>query len=150
MKHYLLAALLLAGLGGCSSEETGPQTVTAAFSQDFSLRYRQSANLPTTVSPELTVAVSELAYSICPKNVNCVAPDYADPTLTITAANGQQQQLKLPVEGIRPYSPAWIDTASVRANGRRYVVYYRSWAADRSKDTPGRADITINLRVEKP
>ena len=151
MKYYLLAASLLAVLGGCSSKEDGPQTVAAAFDQDFSLHYRQSASLPAAASaPELTIAVAELDYSICPKNVNCVAPDYAAPTLTITAANGQPQQLKLPVEGIRPYSPTWIDTASVRANGRRYVVYYRSWTADRSKDMPGRADITLNLRVARP
>ncbi|MFD2787543.1 hypothetical protein [Hymenobacter rubripertinctus] len=154
MKHYLLAAALLPALAACHNsdkDDAAPAAIAAGFSQDFALHYRQQATLPTAQAPELTVLVEDLQFSICPKNTNCLLPDFAAPTLAITAADGSTQQLKLPRDFSRDMRPAWIDTAGVRANGRRYVVYYRNWSFDAAKqDNPQKQDFTISLRVERP
>lgn len=154
MKQYLLAAALLPALTAChksDKDDTTPAVITTGFSQDFALRHRQSATLPTAQTPELTLLVEDLRFSICPKNVNCIAPDFAAPTLAITAADGSTQQLKLPRDLPRVSNPNWLDSASVRANGRRYVVYYKSWALDAGRqDDPRKQDFILNFRVEKP
>ncbi|MBT9394466.1 hypothetical protein KLP40_14940 [Hymenobacter sp. NST-14] len=154
MKHYLLAAALLPALAAChksDNDDAAPAPVAAEFNQDFALRYRQSATLPTAQTPELTLLVEDLQFSICPKNVNCFLPDFANPTLAIAAADGSTQQLQLARNIASPSSPNWIDTASIRANGRRYVVYYKSWALDAGRqDSPRKQDFTLNFRVEKP
>ena len=154
MKHYLLAAALLPVLAACHNsdkDDATPTSIAAGFSQDFTLRHHQQATLPTAQTQELTLLVEDLQFSICPKNVNCLAPDFAAPTLAITAADGSSQQLKLPQDLPRISNPNWIDSASVRANGRRYVVYYKSWALDAGRqDSPRKQDFTLNFRVEKP
>ncbi|SHJ29323.1 hypothetical protein SAMN02745146_2787 [Hymenobacter daecheongensis DSM 21074] len=153
-KHLLLSALSLSLLACEKADRENdviPASITTAFNQDFALSYRQQATLPAATNPELTVAVSAMQYSFCPKDVICCfVPNFVDPTLTITDAQGQSQQVKLPANQPRNYNPTWIDTISVRANGQRYVVYYTKWDVKPGCDQPGIKDISVRLRVLKP
>lgn len=154
--RYLFAIVLplpLLLLAACneSGSDAEPQAVTTAFGQDFTLRYRQSARLPTAANPELVVRVDDLQFTICPKNVNCLVPDFAAPTLAITGLDGQTQLLKMPTGNKLTVSRQYPDSASFRANGRRYVMYYTEWKLNPAKqDNPTRQDFTLSLRVEKP
>lgn len=145
----LLLLPLLAIFASCNSE-VEPQAVSSAFDQGFDLRYRQSATLPSVAPPELTVLVEDLQFSICPSNARCSVPDHVLPTLAISGRDGQTQLLKLPSSGRLFVNSQYPDSASVRANGRRYVVYFTEWKLAAGKqDTPSKQDFTISLRVEK-
>ena len=151
MKKLLFLLALGLHLTACDkTTDSGPAAVAAPFNQAFELRYQQAARLPAGTAPELTIAVTDLAYSFCPPNARCIAPDYVDPTLRITDARGQSQFLTLPVRPRRLYHPDWIDTASIRANGRRYVVYYTKWDVNKAATSPQQEHIAVSLRVTKP
>ncbi|UOQ81466.1 hypothetical protein [Hymenobacter sp. 5414T-23] len=126
-----------------------PATVNSAFDQEFALNYRQQAFLPSTNQPELTVEATELSYAFCPRNARCLIPDYVWPTLTVTDAQGLTQQIKLPANQERTYTAGWIDTTSVRANGRRYLLYYLNWQVQPGNDAPQKKDITTRYRISK-
>ncbi|RFP63754.1 hypothetical protein D0N36_17625 [Hymenobacter lapidiphilus] len=150
--HIPTALLLLALLAACTScgSEAEPKVVATAFGKDFDLHYRQSATMPSVASPELTVLVEDLQFSICPSNARCSVPDHVLPTLAISGHDGQTQLLKLPSSGRLIVNSEYPDTTSVRANGRRYVVHYTSWKlAANKQDNPAKQDFTISLRVEK-
>jgi hypothetical protein len=151
MNKYLFISLL--GLSSVACKKTDPDVgahtpLAAGFDQSFSLHYQQSALLPTFNQPELTVAVADLNYTFCPKNVQCVVGTSAWPTLRITDAQGQAQQVKLPTNLVRP-NPAWLDTTSLRANGQRYLLYYTKWELDAGQDSPQKKDFSIVLRITK-
>lgn len=105
-----------------SDSDSGPTPAEAAFEQDFTLYYQQLARLPAAGNPELSVTVTELHYTFCPKNAMCLVADFVDPTLNITDAQGQTQQVTLPRRPKTTYNPAWIDTTNTRANARRYLL----------------------------
>ncbi|NVO85228.1 hypothetical protein [Hymenobacter terrestris] len=151
---YLLLALLLPLLAAaCSTKysDAVPRTVVAAFYQDFTLQYSQTATLPQASQPELTVLVEELDYQICPKNARCSLPDLVSPTLAVTGVDGQTQLLKMPSAGQQQINSSLAaDTVSIRANGRRYVVYYKNWGGDFDQDKPAREDFRLTFRVAKP
>ncbi len=154
MKKYILLPLLGLSLITCKKGEEEPripETVTAAFDQDVDLRYRQQALVPTANQPELTVQLTDLSYSFCPKNVRCFIADFVWPTVKITDAQGQVQELRQLGKVVHTYNPAWTDTASVRANGRRYVVQYTRYNLDEySREEPQKEDITVTIRITKP
>ncbi|MCB2408765.1 hypothetical protein [Hymenobacter lucidus] len=138
MKSTLLFLIAALSLGACQKSTVdpaiAPQDFGIDFSRDFALHYQQQASLPTATSPELTVRLDEVKYSYCPEAVTCVVGSMAWPVLTITDAQGHKQQLSLPHHGPRPYSAAWLDTTSVRANGRRYLLTYTLWEIERTLD----------------
>ena len=153
MKKYLLLAVVGLHLGACKKDDATNQNtapVAAAFDQSFSLHDQQQALLPAFSNPELTIALKDLQYTYCPPNLNCLVGTFVSPTLSITDALGVNQQLTLPLVRPRVYNPAWIDTASVRANGRRYVVYYTKWEIGPFKNSPAKKDISVQLRVTRP
>ncbi|WBA43474.1 hypothetical protein [Hymenobacter canadensis] len=156
MKQSLLFAALVVGLGACqksdNNEDATPAAMEAAFSQDFTLSYRQQALLPTVAQPELTVELADLQYSICPKNARCFTANFVFPLLAITDAQGRTQQLKMPVNNTTGLQTgAFIDTASVRANGRRYLVQYTSWQAkETDRNYAEKQDLSVKLRITKP
>ncbi|AII53420.1 hypothetical protein [Hymenobacter sp. APR13] len=154
MKQYLLLAALTVSLGACqetdSNEDATPVAIEAQFSQDFTLSYRQQAILPTVIQPELTIELVDLQYSICPKNARCFGANFAFPILAVTDAQGQTQQLKMPVNhttGLRYGS--FVDTTSVRANGRRYLLQYTEWSVKSDCDQPEKKDLSVALRITK-
>ena len=149
-KHFLLLFIGL-HLLACSKDSTEPvpAAIITAFGQEFDLRYRQQALLTALQSPELTVKLTDLSYAICPKNSLCFLPDSATPTLAITDAQGQTQQLILGGSHPRPNTFDYLDSASVRANGRRYMVYFTKWRIDGAASAPQQKDFLITLRVAK-
>ncbi|MDB5235408.1 MAG: hypothetical protein JWR44_2401 [Hymenobacter sp.] len=160
MKKHLVLALGALAFSGCakkdSADENGPATVTAAIGQDFSLSYQQKARVPALGSPELTLTVTELQYAFCPKNMLCIVADFVAPTLSIADAQGQTQVLTLPRTPNRVSSAAWIDTTSIRANSRRYLITYvrwdianGAWNAPGGPGYPAKGDISVVLRVTK-
>lgn len=152
MKKYLLLFTTGLSLAACKTTdeiEAVPIAIASAFDQNFSLLYRQQAMLSTASQPELTVEVTDLNYAFCPRNAYCLVANFVAPTLSVTDAQGKTQQLRLPIHQERPYTPVWIDTASVRANNQRYVFYYTEWTVDDARDQPGKKDITVTLRVTK-
>ncbi|MBC6609843.1 hypothetical protein H8B15_02850 [Hymenobacter sp. BT507] len=150
-KHLLLfgAALSLTACYTTDEGEAIPSSIVADFDQEFTLNYQQQARLDAASQPELIVEVTDMQYKICPKNVICFSPDVVAPTLRITDAQGNTQQMKVPVDSRPLYTPKWIDTTSVRANGRRYMLYYTQWEVDQMRDKPGKKDIAITLRITK-
>lgn len=154
MKKHLYIGALSLFLSSCNKEDgensAAPFPVTSGFDQTFPLHYRQSATLPLPNPPELTVEVTELRYAICPKNTNCFAPDFAAPTLRITDAQGQAQQVIIPDNTFGNRTSAWIDTASFRANGRRYLLTYVDWEVDGDYQSAKKKDIFVELRITKP
>lgn len=154
MKYYSFLLLLGLSLAGCnksdSESEPAPSSISTNFEQDFTLFYQQRAALPLLGTPELTVVLSDLDYTYCPKEVTCIVGTNVFPTVSITDAQGQLQQLAFPLSRPRNYNPAWIDTVSFRANSRRYVLYYKKWDIKESGNQPLKKDISITLRVGKP
>lgn len=153
MKQYVTIGTLTLALLSCKKEEGEPDMtlpIAAGFNQDFALYYRQQAALPASSRPELTVEVAELRYFICPKNARCFAADFAVPTLRIIDAQGQPQQLVIPANTFGHRTSEWIDTASFRANGRRYLMTYLSWKVKGDYQSATGEDISVALRVTKP
>ncbi|GAA4008129.1 hypothetical protein GCM10022408_20310 [Hymenobacter fastidiosus] len=161
MKNYLLLATLGLSLAACQKDEKEdeayvvPAPVTVAFNQDFSLTYQQLAQIPTAPNPELQVALAEVQYTYCPagacsdnSSLVCAVGTNVFPRLRVTDAAGQSQQIALPANRPAAGTPNWIDTTSVRANGRRYVLYYVKWKM--LKCNPARHDFSVTLRVTKP
>jgi hypothetical protein len=153
VKHYLFIGTLALSLFSCKKDDCAdsaiPTSVTAGFNQDFRLYYRQQASLPASNPPELVLEVADLLYTICPKNANCFTPDFAVPTLRITDAQGQSQEVTIPTNTFGHRTPAWIDTASFRANGRRYLLTYVDWKVKGDYSSGKREDISVGLRVTK-
>ena len=153
VKQHLTIGALALGLLSCKKDDATPvvpSPITADFNQKFSLYYRQQAALPTASPPELSLEVTELRYTICPKNANCFVADFAAPTLRITDAQGQSQQVTIPANTFGNRTPDWIDTASFWANGRRYLLTYVDWKAKGDYHSAKREDIFVELRVTKP
>ncbi|GAB3294997.1 hypothetical protein ACFQT0_22420 [Hymenobacter humi] len=166
MKKYVFLAACGLLLAACYKADTtdGPAPVAAGFDQAFTLQYRQEAELPLRQSPELTIGLADLSYSFCPPNAMCFAPDFVAPTLRITDAQGLTREVKMPAFGHEPRNQGWIDSTSIRANSRRYVLYYTSWNTswNRRKATSStwitsknsinsqKQGITVQLRVAKP
>ena len=148
MKKLFLLIFLGLHLLACS-KDTGPvpDAITTAFGQEFDLRYQQQAQLPALQSLELRVKLVDLQYAFCPKNSICFLPDRVFPTLEFSDAQNQTQQVKLALQ--LNSQPNWIDSAGVRANGRRYVVYFTKWRIDGTPDGPQRKDLVVTLRVAK-
>lgn len=155
MQQSLLFAALVVVLGACqkseNDEDVTPATIESEFSQDFTLGYRQRALLPAATQPELTVELTDLQYSICPKNARCFGANFVFPILAITDAQGQTQQVKMPANhttGLR-YGP-FVDTTSIRANGRRYLLQYTEWRVKADCEQPEKKDLSVALRISKP
>ncbi|GAA4008121.1 hypothetical protein GCM10022408_20300 [Hymenobacter fastidiosus] len=130
--------------------DVAPAAVVAAFNAEFSLHYQQAARLPAATQPELTVEVTDLDYFFCPKDVLCCfVTSFVAPTLSVTDAQGRVQQVKLTANASREYTPAWIDTTSVKANGQRYVLYYTKWNTGSRREQAGKKDVSVTLRVTK-
>lgn len=154
MKQSLLFAALVVNLSACqksdNNEDVTPAAIESKFSQDFTLGYRQQAMLPTATQPELTVELTDLQYSICPKNARCFGANFVFPILAITDAQGQTHQIKMPVNhttGLR--NGSFVDTTSIRANGRLYLLQYTDWAVRAGCDQPERKDLSVDLRIIK-
>lgn len=151
MKKYFLFSFLGLHLLACSKDSAGPfpAPTATAFNQEFDLRYQQQALLTSLQNPELTVKLADISYAICSKNSICFMADYAAPALDITDAQGQTQQLTLGLRVPRPITPDYIDSASVRANGQRYRLYFVRWRLNGAPDSPQKKDFTVTLRVTK-
>lgn len=154
MKKYLLVATLGLGLTACSKAEeenkVKPTAITTSFDQDFNLNYRQQATISSSNQPELTVMAEDLDYQFCPKNAYCSTADFVSPTVSVTDIAGQTQQVKMSTYGRHSNYPNWTDTISVRANGKRYVLYYITYEVEAVRDNPRKKDISVKLRVTKP
>ncbi|WP_310395438.1 hypothetical protein [Hymenobacter sp.] len=152
MTKFLSLFALVLSLTACekASPEPNAGPVISDFDQEFSLNYQQQARLRTANAPELAVTLAELEYTYCPENVFCFVGTFVAPSLNITDAQGQTQQLTLPLAGNLTNSAAFIDSASVLANSRRYVVYYTKWNIRNVKNYPEKQDISVQLRIVKP
>lgn len=153
MKKYLLLAVISLSLGACqkADEEVIPNAITSAFDQDFTLNYRQQALLPSSSQPELTIRLADLQYNFCPKDVICCfMPNSVAPIFNVTDEQGQTQEVKLPIYSLNRNYPNWIDTISVRANGRRYILYHTKYNVKEGNDQPEKKDISVDLRITKP
>lgn len=151
-KHLLLATFGLI-VFSCTKadEDVMPSAITSTFDQDFVLSYRQQALLSSSSQPELTVGLADLQYKFCPKDVICCfMPNSVAPTFNVTDEQGQTQEVKLPMYSMNRNYPSWLDTISVRANGRRYLVYYIKYDVKEGTDQPEKKDILIGLRITKP
>lgn len=141
-------------LAACASSEKEndvvPKPITSSFNQDFSLNYQQQASLPLTGQTELTVTTTDLRYAICPKDSRCFTADFVWPTLSIVDAQGQTQEIQMPSNQQQVFSTSFLDTTSVRANGRRYVLQYTRYQVEIGDDTPQKKDISVVLRVIQP
>jgi hypothetical protein len=153
MKKYLLLLAFSVSLLACDknsrNNDVVPAAISSAFDQEFMLNYRQQALLPSATRPELIVEATDLTYSFCPKGSYCFVADFVWPTLTITDAQGQSQEIKLPVNKERTYAGLNIDTTSVRANGRRYLLHYLDWQVPTNIENPQKKDITARYRISK-
>ena len=153
MKKHLLVVALGLGITACSKAEeendVTPAAITAAFDQDFNLNYRQQATISSSSQTELAVAVEDLQYGFCPKSAYCFIADFVNPTISVTDIGGQTQHVKLPVVGRTNLSYNWIDSASVRANGKRYVLYYMMYEVKAERDNPEKKDISVKLHIAK-
>lgn len=151
MKKYVLGSMMLLTLGACqdSASDAAPSAIAAEFNQDFALNYRQQATLPTASLRELTLVVTDIQYSFCPKNARCFTADFVAPTVQVTDAQGQTQQVKMPANQPSAATSNWIDTTSLRANGRRYTLYYKRWIVTENVEQPQRKDLTVVLHVAR-
>jgi hypothetical protein len=151
-KHFLLCLL---GLNIAACKKTGPApdnaSVAPNFAQEFTLYPQQQAHISGTGARKLTVTLTDLDFTYCPPNVNCFVGTFVSPKLSITDAQGQTQQLALPLTRVRSQNPAWIDTTTIRANGQRYLVYYHKWniAPPPAGRNLQKKDISVTLRVTK-
>ena len=151
MKNYLLLCLLGLSLGACNKNTPAPDNSAPNFNQEFTLYPQQQAQLPGSGTPELTVALTDLDFTYCPPTAACLTGTYVFPKLSITDAQGQSQQLALPLVRVRTFSPDWIDSTTIRANGRRYLLYYRKWnlPALSMGQIPQKKEISVTLQVMK-
>ena len=151
MKKHLLLSLMALGLAACEKTDVGHsrEPIVAPFSQDFSLLYQQVASLDASNQPELVVALTDVQHSICPLSATCVAADFVAPTLTITSNSGQTQQVTFSRSTPRTPNANFIDSTSIRANGRRYLLYYRKWHVPTLPmgQIPQKKDISVTLQV---
>ncbi|MDF7812029.1 hypothetical protein [Hymenobacter sp. YC55] len=154
MRKYLLLSALVISLTAClkteDENEVTPAAINTIFDQDFNLNYRQQATLSSASQTELTVAVEELHYTFCPKNANCFIGDFVNPTMSVTDTKGQTQEVKLSMHRATSNYPNWMDTISVRANGTRYLLYYKKYDVKAGCDNPAKKDISVQLRITKP
>ncbi|PJJ60908.1 hypothetical protein [Hymenobacter chitinivorans] len=138
MKSTVLVLALALGLGACQKSTVDPQLpapdFAVDFDKDFALHYRQQAFLPGTGSRELTIQLEDLNTTYCPEGLQCAVGPSAWPVLAITDAQGQSQQLRLPDGPQRSALGAWLDTTSIRANGRRYLLTYTVWDIDKQPE----------------
>jgi hypothetical protein len=157
MPKALLPLLAVLSLAGCQKEtpepEQAPADTQAAFEVDFSLQHQQRAFLPGTAQPELTVQLTDLDYTFCPEGVYCVVGPSAWPKLSVTDAQGQSQQVVPPLfNPQRVPNAAWLDTMSVRANSRRYVLTYQRWEIVKPLsrgENPGKSHFALWFRVNR-
>lgn len=152
MKKCFLLCLLGLNLGACREAAPAPDGPAAAnFGQEFTLYPQQQAQAPATNAPELTVTLTDLDFTYCPPNVNCLVGTSVSPKLSITDARGQTQQLALPLARPRTPNPAWIDSTTIRANGQRYLIYYHKWTipSPPAGQSPQKKDISVTLRITK-
>ena len=113
--------ILTAGLWcltGCKDDNSFSPRIDAAFNQQMTLRYQQSAALSNQSAPELTVRIDTLEESRCPRNFTCLRGGTARVVLGIQDQGGAKQSLALELMG----QSTTIDSAAVQANGRRYVL----------------------------
>jgi len=153
MKRHLLLCLLGLNLVACKKTDPAPDNapVAANFDQEFTLYPQQQAKVPGTSAPELTVTLTDLEFTYCPPAAACLVGTSVFPKLSITDAQGQTQLLALPLVRSRMSNPAWIDTTHIRANGRRYLVYYHKWniSTPPMGQSPQKKDISVTLRITK-
>ena len=150
MKKHFLLGLLSLSMGACNDTTPAPSNAAAAkFDQEFTLYPQQQAQLPGSSAPELTVTLADLDFTYCPPGAACLVGTNVFPKLSITDAQGQSQQLALPLARIRTFSPNWIDSTNFRANGRRYLLYYRKWHVPTLPmgQIPQKKDISVTLQV---
>lgn len=164
MKKYLLASVLGLSLTSCEKVDQGTnfgpaptaapldqalqQTVFPAFGWNFNLAFQQQAVFRSAGRTELTVTAADFAYSFCPSGAYCLIADYVNPTFNVKDAQGRLQVVSMTAP-----SPAksanWIDTTSVRANGRRYLLQFNSWSVKAGTTPRTKADISVSVRVSK-
>ena len=151
MKKYSVLCLLGLSLGACNKTTTAPASAAPTFNQDFTLYPQQQAQLPNSSAAELTVTLTDLDFTYCPPAAACLVGTNVFPKLSITDAQGQSQQLALPLKRMRIFSPDWVDSTTIRANGRRYLLYYRRWNVPTlpTGQIPQKKDISVILQVMK-
>lgn len=163
MKNYMLFLALGWSLTACEkadSEVKSKAVGTFAFGQDFKLDYQQAAQAPAGSSAEgqaseLQITVDDIDFTYCPTvecsgnpTLRCAVGTTVLPTLLVLDAAGNRQQLRLPTNQLRVGNSNWLDTTSVRANGRRYLLHYVKWQLNACN--PRKQDFSIFLRVTKP
>lgn len=156
MKSTVLVFALALGLGACQKSTVDPQVpvpdFAVDFDKDFALHHRQQAFLSSTSSPELTIQLEDLTTTYCPEGLQCIVGPSAWPLLAITDGQGQTQQLRLPDGPQHSAIGAWLDTTSIRANGRRYLLTYTVWDIDQQPDKgkiPAKQDWALWFNVTK-
>ncbi|MCC3159861.1 hypothetical protein LJ737_21645 [Hymenobacter sp. 15J16-1T3B] len=153
MKPLVLALMTSLGLVACQKktvEPARPADLEAAFGQEVKLHYEQQVRLPSAAQPLLTVRMTALDYAYCPAGANCFVPNFAWPTLRITDARGQEQDIRLPLHAEAAQRLNLLDTTSVVAAGHRYAVVYSRWELERAlngSEMPVKADFGLWLRL---
>lgn len=157
MKKVVLPLLAVLSLAGCQKAtvepEQAPADTQAVFEADFSLQYQQQAFLPGPNQPELTLRLEDLKYTFCPEGMMCFVGPSAWPELNVTDAQGRMQRVILPpFNAQRVPNAAWLDTTSVRANNRRYVLTYQRWEIGKPLgrgEYPGKSHFALWFRVNR-
>jgi hypothetical protein len=117
--YCLVSIAVLMSCLSCKKESDTPQ-VEAAFNQQFTIGYPQTAYLPTPSSPELTVSVDDIVDTRCPPNITCLLAGNVQATVGVRGQSGAKQAALLCL-GCGP-TTGLTDSAVVQANSRRYVL----------------------------
>ncbi|GAB2470204.1 hypothetical protein GCM10011375_40960 [Hymenobacter qilianensis] len=117
MKLLYSWAVGLLGLTACSKENNVTPHLQAAFNQEVTLRYSQTASLPDLQAPELTLTLEDVLDQRCPP---CFSPGTVQAVLAVQSQNGERQAVRLCL-GCGS-ATGLSDSAAVQANNQRYVL----------------------------
>ncbi|WP_426058643.1 hypothetical protein [Hymenobacter sp. B1770] len=117
MKLLFVLTAFVWCLAGCQKDDSAAPLIDAPFDQQVTLRQQQSGAFPNQRMPELTVKVEGVNDSRCPQDVVCAWGGVAEVVLSIQAADGSSQTLKLVLSGVSADAQGMV-----QANDRGYLV----------------------------
>jgi hypothetical protein len=123
MKQTTLLLALLLGAVSCKKDQQSPskEPIAAAFSQEFTLNYQQTAHLPDVANPTVRVLEQDINDTRCPQRMTCFTPGFAEATIRVWGSQSGDQAVTLRAAGDKSVP----DSAYVQANGTRYTLLIR-------------------------
>lgn len=151
MKRTTLLLSLLVAFASCQKNAPTPtplEVVGAEFDQDFVLAYQQTARLPGLDRPAVRVTVEDIEDSRCPQGMNCFLAGVAGAHVRVVGRESGDQRVHVQLRDFGGTQNV-TDSAGVRANGARYVLYIRRLEPGPTTTWAKKEEQRVTLRLSR-